>query len=108
MNAMLPMRLPRQWDWLEERDERDWLEAYQAASTAAELAAEGVRAACEAFKAGQTQHSATAYAVADRAYDAARLRFQVDSAAIVGGVRAIAGIARHMQLAAASERARLL
>jgi hypothetical protein len=85
------------------RDDRDWLVAFRCAEASAELAAEAVRAACEAYRSNRCPETEAAYRDADRAYDTARLRFQVASHDIVGGVRAIAGIARHMQLASASD-----
>jgi hypothetical protein len=105
MNALFHMSELRRCD--HRRDDRDWLEAYREEEAACEAAAEAVRAACEAFKAvpiavRNLVGEADAYSEADRAYDQARLRFQLKSAEIVGGVRAIAGIARHMQLASAS------
>ncbi len=90
------------------RDQRDWFEAYQAIATEAELAADAVRAACEAYKADRSQENAATYAVADRRYDAARLAFQLEGGAIVRGVRAIAGIARRVQLAGAMAGSRML
>lgn len=84
-------------------DPRDWLTAYREAEAAALLAAEGVKAACDRYKAARDDASADAYRVADKAYDAARLAFQVASFQIASGIRAIAGIARAMQLADASK-----
>lgn len=105
MNAPCPLELPLGlplWrdPWaLAEREPPEWLAEYRKAEAEAELAAEAVSAACERYKAARDDASAAAYRVADLAYDAARLRFQVASCEITQGVRAIAGIARHMQLA---------
>lgn len=106
MNALFPLDVLRRCD--HRRDDRDWLAAYREAEAAVELAAERVRVACAAYvavppKLRNLVGEADAYAEADRAYDAARFAFQLATCEIVKGIRAIAGIARHMQLADASK-----
>ncbi len=90
------------------RDQRDWLTVYQELASDAERAAAGVRLASAAYTANRTAETQAAYAVADRAYDAARFAFQRQSRDIVTGVRAIAGIARAVHLAAAHDGSRIL
>lgn len=102
MNAQLGFDLPPTWRLLATRDERDWLDVFREAEAEAELAAGFVRTACEAYKAERSPATVDAYRAADKAYDAARLRFQQSSFKIVSGIRAIAGIARAIELADAS------
>lgn len=107
MNApFLPLGLPelrRSWS----HDERDWLDVYRAAEAEAELAAEAVRTACAAYRVERSPATTDAYRVADKAYDRARFNFQTTSFGIVKGIRAIAGIARAVELANA-ERERMI
>lgn len=74
MNALLPMDLPSEWDWLGPIPTLE--EAYRQAELEAERAAEAVRAACERYKASRTPELEAAYVASDRRYDAARNRFQ--------------------------------
>lgn len=80
-------------------DRRDWLEVYRRAEATAEYAAEAVRAASEAYRRDRSPANDSAYRLADRAYDVARLNFQREGSAIVTGIRAIACIARELELA---------
>lgn len=110
MNALFNHDALRRCD--HRRDDRDWLAAYRQAEGEVEAAAARVKAACAAYVAVPVAvrnlvGEADAYAEADRAYDAARFAFQRATWEIVGGIRAIAGIARQMQLADASDRSRL-
>lgn len=72
-----------------------WREV-EAEATAAQA---GVRVACERYKADRSPDTEAAYREADRRYDSARFRFQIVSREVVGCVRAIARIARELQLA---------
>jgi hypothetical protein len=87
--------------WRPDRDRRDWFAMFSEAEAEAEAAAEAVRVACEAYKAHRTDETTAAYRAADRRYDAARHRYQTESCQIVRGIRAIAGIARALELAGA-------
>lgn len=105
----LPLGLPA-WRQRAAPDVRDWLAVYREAEAEVELAAAAVRAACEAYKAepNPAHRNVAAYREADRAYDAARSAFQRTSYQLVNGVRAIAGIARHFELAEIEGRSRML
>lgn len=85
--------------WTPQGDSRDWLAAYRQLEAEAVLASAMVQAACGRYKAERSPANQASYVTADHAYDAARLRFQLQGAEIVRGVRAIAGIARELQLA---------
>lgn len=100
----LPLGLPPPWWVAAAAPPTDWLAAYREAEAAALAAAAGVRAACDRYKAARDDATAADYRTADQAYDRARLAFQVASFQIASGIRAIAGIARHMQLADAGKR----
>lgn len=89
--------------WAPSRDARDWFAMYRDAEAEAELSAEAVRAANVAYRADRNAETEAAYRAADRRYDAARFRFQTESCQIVRGIRAIAGIARAMELASAQK-----
>lgn len=105
MTAQLPLDYPPgRWDWLDAGARRDWLEAYREAELAAELAADQVRDTNEAFCRSRDAATGTAYREADRAYNAARTAFLETSCKVVTGIRAIAGIAREIELRGAMER----
>lgn len=97
--ALFPLAELRPCD--HRRDDRDWLAAYRQAEARAELAASAVGLASDAYRRDRNLETEAAYRRADHAYDAARLAFQMESRDIVQGIRAIAGIARAMELAAA-------
>lgn len=101
MNALLFDDLPP--PWARSRDSRDWFALFREAEAEAELAAEAVRVACETYKAHRSPETEAAYRAADRRYDAARHRYQLESCQIVRGIRAIAGIARHFELEGAGK-----
>jgi hypothetical protein len=89
--------------WRQSADARDWLDTWRAAEAACDAAAEAVRAACDAYKAERSPETEGLYRAADRAYNAARADYQRASFEIVTGIRALAGIARHIELADASK-----
>jgi hypothetical protein len=106
MNATADL-FPGHWNRPRVRDERAWLDVYRAAEAACEAAAEAVRAACEGYKAERSPATEGRYRDADRAYNRARADYQTASYEIVTGIRAIAGIARAVELALGA-RERLL
>lgn len=77
----------------------DALAAFRQVEAEAEAAAAAVRAACERYRADRTPEADAAYRDADRAYDRARLRFQLVSRETVTAIKAIARFARELQLA---------
>lgn len=98
MNALLPLAFPPgRWDFLTDR--RDWLAIYRELEAEADAAADAVRAACAEYRLNRCPDTEAAYRRADHAYDAARLRFQLEGAKIVRAVRAAAGLPRLMMLA---------
>lgn len=99
--ALFPLAELRPCD--HRRDDRDWLEAYRQAEARAELAADAVGLASEAYRRDRSLETEAAYRRADHAYDAARLAFQTESCGIVSGIRAIARLARELHLSEAME-----
>jgi hypothetical protein len=97
MNAPFLFDLPP--PWARSRDTRDWFALFREAEAEAEAAAEAVRTAGEAYRAARSPETEAAYRAADQRYDAARLRYQLESCQIVRGIKAIAGIARVLELA---------
>lgn len=95
--------LPDVRAWRQSPDRRDWLDVLRAVEAEAELAAEAVRAACEAHRLARSAETDAAYRTADRRYDAARLAFMETSHQVVTGIRAIARFAREVELADATK-----
>jgi hypothetical protein len=77
VNAMLPMNLPRAFDWLRPIETLELI--YKRAATEAEQAAEAVRIAAARYQDDRSAEATDAYRRADLRYDAARNAFQVAS-----------------------------
>lgn len=90
MNALLPFDFPPgRWDFIAAAPRPDWLQLYREAEAEALAAAEAVRVACDRYKADRNPETLDAYKAADRAYDRARLHFQLQSCEIIKAVRAV-------------------